>query len=729
MAGFVRRYNFFPGTETIALIEGVIIVDLPPPGAISGVSTGVVGLVGEFADVSSAVKIDGSGNVTTHPKPVEIFSGQDMINKLGGFTPTLGDFANSMGNGFVAIRNKRFARLTACAINNSSPLGVRMWRQLPTNAGLATPVPVVPMQPATINAATEFRSGVNRVLSAQLRNFTDDAAYKTGVDGVASPAGLPLATQDFTSATGDFVNAGARVGDALVLGVLPPDPTVVTDNPLTIGAVTVNVASTSGFPSAGYIFIDSEAIQYASKTPTSFTGLTRASLGTAAAAHLQNASVAQLTSAGTYRVAVVVGATTLTLQRQDGSNFTTLNWIPETAQPYRLHDDRTADTGVNNTLANAGGFVVPARPLDASIAQATNLNPAIVPASASQRSWDPLSGLTMRTHPTAPGLAYDATMQASNAVSSASLDALYSSSIDSYLGQDSPERDVNLVYAARTSTVIRAKLKSHASDSSQFGVGRVAIVSPPLTVQDTSTATGDASPGVGATRSERVFYSWPGALTFIPEAANVALAKANGGTTLDGILDVQGDGWLTAVCSNLPPERNPGQGAEPVPTVMSPVLGIQRGVPSLTMQDYIVMRQRGVAGLRIDRTVGPIFQSGITSSLVLGQKNIARRRMADFIEDSLAQAILPLSKLPLTDDLKDSTVSVIEAFMLSLLSPNNPPAQRISDYQTDRQSGNTPDLEAQGIFVVIVNVRSLASADFFVIQASVGEGVVIVKSL
>jgi len=320
-------------------------------------------------------------------------------------------------------------------------------------------------------------------------------------------------------------------------------------------------------------------------------------------------------------------------------------------------------------------------------------------------------------------------VQAVNAVSSAALDALYSAAIDGFLGQDRPERDANIIFSARTSAVIRAKLKSHVLDSSQFGVGRVACVSPPLTVQDTQTAVGDSSPGVGATRTERVFYSWPGALTFVPEAANIAIAKADGGTTVDGILDVQGDGWLAAVCSNLPPERNPGQGAEPVPTVMSPVLGIQRGVPSLTMGEYIIMRQAGVAGLRIDRTVGPIFQSGITSSLVSGQKNIARRRIADFIEDSLAQSLVPLSKLPLTDGLKDAVAGQTVAFMDSLLSPNNPAAQRIKDYQVDRNSGNTPDSEAQGIYVVIVNVRSLASADFIVVQAQVGEGVVIVKAL
>ena len=47
MAGFVRRFSYVPGLDVIGQIEGVVIVDLPPPGAITGQNTGVVGLVGE----------------------------------------------------------------------------------------------------------------------------------------------------------------------------------------------------------------------------------------------------------------------------------------------------------------------------------------------------------------------------------------------------------------------------------------------------------------------------------------------------------------------------------------------------------------------------------------------------------------------------------------------------------------------------------------------------------
>lgn len=67
---------------------------------------------------------------------------------------------------------------------------------------------------------------------------------------------------------------------------------VLTDNPLTAGATTVNVSSTTGFPTSGIITTDLEAIFYTGKTATSFTGCTRGFDGTTAVSHLIGATVA-----------------------------------------------------------------------------------------------------------------------------------------------------------------------------------------------------------------------------------------------------------------------------------------------------------------------------------------------------------------------------------------------------------------------------------------------------
>src|SRR5258708_25046554 len=105
-SGFVRRFNFSPPTNLITAIEGVVIIDLPPAGQIAGVSSGVACLVGEFADSTFGVAVDNNGNVTQSAQAVQIFSGSDLVAKLGGFDATIGDFGGTMGNGFVELRSE-----------------------------------------------------------------------------------------------------------------------------------------------------------------------------------------------------------------------------------------------------------------------------------------------------------------------------------------------------------------------------------------------------------------------------------------------------------------------------------------------------------------------------------------------------------------------------------------------------------------------------------------------
>lgn len=662
MAGFVRRFGFFPGVETITLIEGVVIVDLPPPGPVQGVSTGVVGMVGEFADMSYATQVDASGVVTTLCRPVEIFSGQDLIDKVGGWDSTIGQHGNAGGNGFVSLRNKKFSRLVLAPINLASGGAGRAWRQLPTNLSATQAIPAVPLAGGRVEAGREFRNTSNRVKLAKRISFTAIGHFKNGTDG-AITATSSAATQTFVSAGGGFLTAQnggpVKKGTLLVLGQIGG-----------AGALGANAA--------------------------------------------------------TYRVTTdAANNTDLVVQKLDGTNF---DWTTGTAQPYRLHPETDGDTGgtggIATALADAAGYTLPCRPIDATIAAATLCTPTVIPPAPAAGSWDSLSGLMLRSH-VSSGFVFDTNVQAPNAANHASIDALYATAFDAMAQDNAPMREVNIVFSSRSSTTIRSKARSHVLLSSESGFGRIACISPNLQTVSVATAIGDADPGVGATRNERVSYAWPGAQTFVPEAVNVSIGTADGLTTIDGLLDVPGDGWLAAVLSNLPPERNPGQAGPPVDTVLSPVLALQRGLAQMGVGEYINFRAQGVVALRLDRTSGPIFQSGITSSLTSGQKNINRRRMADFIQDSVSQRLVPFTKQPLTQGLKDSATGEVDAFLNQLLSPNNPAAQRINAYSVDDVSGNTPAMSAQGIFVIIARVRTLSTADFIVFQTEIGESVVV----
>lgn len=64
-----------------------------------------------------------------------------------------------------------------------------------------------------------------------------------------------------------------------------PDYTTWLTAELSPSATSMNVRSTTGWPSSGYLWIDSEAIAYTSTTATTFAGLTRGALGSLAQTH------------------------------------------------------------------------------------------------------------------------------------------------------------------------------------------------------------------------------------------------------------------------------------------------------------------------------------------------------------------------------------------------------------------------------------------------------------
>lgn len=865
MGGFTRRYASFPGADVISSIEGVVIVDNPAPGAVAGTPTGVVALIGEFADCHLGVVVDpATGLITTQPQPVQITSGQDQLNQLGGFDATLGDWANSCGNGFASLRGKQFAALVCVPINLASSHGARIWRQLPTNKSAIDASPIVPTSAAQVPAAYEFRVAPNRVRTAQLVTFAGLEAYQTGVDaavlavaGAATPASItssvgPFAlfpaetlivafnaggSQTFTvlgvkgfvqgaaatfaalngttvkfalnggatqtitfdssavdaATTAAFIDANLTGGSASVVGgqvkvfsgqfgtgssvnVISTNAaagfaaaglgTAGTGSAANLAAMTAAElatllgAITNGTATAvgGALVLTSTTtgtggtVQVsASSTVTGYLGFDNAvHTGAAAGSGTQTVGTVSIPSGGltnsqvtkgdafvlgviggagalggnaaTYRVVGVASDTSITVETADGSAF---NWVTGSALPYRFHVAQVFDsTGQGSVITDAAqtGYVLPMRPLDATIGASSALAPSVTPPAATATAWDPLSGLTGGN---IASLVYTAAVQGVNPPSSASFDALYQSCLDALLGDADPARSVNIVVTARTSATIRAATKAHVGLASQQGIGRTAPISPALSVSSLTTVLG--SLGVQATRAERLDYNWPGFVYSLPEAVGISIPRTDGRATLDGLVEGLLSIQLASVLSVLPPENNPGQLAEPVPTAMANVLAFQRSVAGLNLgiNDYTLLKQGGVCALRFDRDAGPIFQSGVTSSLTPGQTNINRRRMADFIQDSLTTAYQPFSKSPLTQELKDTLFAETDNFLSGLLSANNPTAQRIVAYQIDNKSGNTPDLEARGIYVLIVKVRTLATLLDVVLSSQIGEGVVI----
>jgi len=661
-AGFIQRFGSLPSVQQIQAIEGVVIVDGVGPAQIQGTGTGVVGVVGEFADMSQAVLVEG-GNVSSKSQPVAVTSDAMLVSYVGGFDSTLGDFGGAGGNGLADIRGKRFAGLVVAPVNLASSKAVRLVRDLPTNASATDPSPIIPMQGATVFAGTLFQDGsaTKQTKTAGRVVFAGTGAYLSATDGV-SVAGGSSGGQLFQSATAAFVTNGVAVGDAIVIGVFGTDA-----------------------------------------------------------------------DAGTYRVRAISSETQLVVGKLDGTDFA---WTGDTALPFRIHAAACADSGAGlfTTLAQ---FTVPARPIMENVAEAVVLVPAVPAAAGSATAWEPLSGLKLCTQPgSGNGLVYTADVQAPNAANSSALLAKYVEVIEALEADSDPANAINIVMASRSARLLAKELRLLAESRSAAGLGMVAVVAPGLGCQTlaaaTSSATGattDSVFGVAASdaagRSDRVIYTWTGIRQYNPDAVGISIETATGGTTTDGVLDLTACGHLCSVLSQIPPERNPGELTALTTSALATILGQQRGAPVLTRADYEIMKAGGICGIRIDRATGPVFQSGITTSLVSGRTRISRRRMADFIQDSLARQYNLYVKQLLTDDVKTALISETDAFLASLKSEAVPRQQRISDYSVDATSGNTPEQEAAGIYVLTVAVRLLSEADNIVLLSNISESVVV----
>jgi hypothetical protein len=162
---------------------------------------------------------------------------------------------------------------------------------------------------------------------------------------------------------------------------------------------------------------------------------------------------------------------------------------------------------------------------------------------------------------------------------------------------------------------------------------------------------------------------------------------------------------------------------------MANAIGIQRGISGLGMNEYKQLRAKGVMAGRNDKVNGRVFQSGVTRSIQAGEAEIYTRRFSFFVEDSIATALAPFSKLPITESMKDQMLGLVHDFFEQLLSSNNKSASRIRGYDVDAKSGNTPELEDAGIFVIKYAAEMIPIANTIVQQAQVGYGVLDITRL
>jgi hypothetical protein len=136
-----------------------------------------------------------------------------------------------------------------------------------------------------------FTTNTFEVVSTPNSNSFTITMPTTEAGSGMSGGGSTITTTPYVIIGPPFQISGFGWGAGVWSGLTPGSLQNQLDGAINNSITTITVDSTTGFPAAGTILIDSELITYASKSGTQFLTCGRGASGTTAASHLDNATV------------------------------------------------------------------------------------------------------------------------------------------------------------------------------------------------------------------------------------------------------------------------------------------------------------------------------------------------------------------------------------------------------------------------------------------------------
>lgn len=728
MANFIRRFLFDPGLETLLEIESVNILDLEPPAELTGVGSGTVLCVGEFEN-GPFVQREVSG--ASDFKTTFGTFGYEYDGVAGGNPCARARKADGVlspeywnGNGFVQLVNKKFRRLIIQRVDTSVG-SVSFTRLASLSGGLDPTFALTTGQQLTFDPGTGAVSAV----------FTGTPAIRTSAAGTYPTTFAGGEKMNVTIDTGIAgkqigpVDIVFQAGDQSQVQVIARINTVLGYTAAAVGGVNITTITGRVGGTAGKVTINS--IDALVATKTGFTAASSSGAGTVA--NITAVTVAEVSAA------VTLADPTTEADRDasgrlriytTGATLAITVATTATGLGFTVPSSAAAATGTDGTIPagtrvrNAGGteWVT----MQSLAVLAGSAGPYTVKVRHALDDGTGLAALaaTVDVLPYPIDLGAFAVTNLSplaQALTEAQIDAKYSTALDSTKILGKAAQQANIVIASRQSNTARVALKSSALDASAEGCfGRMAVIRPPLGTLR-ADAMGSAQPSVAAYRDQRVVYAFPGVQTYVSQIAARG-ATAGAGFTDDGIIDAGFDGFVASVMSQLPPEENPGQ----VTTFLTGVLGVEANnadVQALEIGDYTAFRRYGIAAPRMDDGTA-IIQSGVTSvdpQIHPNLRNIARRRMADQIQDTLALRLKAFGKKLNNRPRRAAIVSEVRSYLRGLQE-----GERIDSYSV--VIGSDAAELSLGVFRLIIKVKTYSSLDSIVLETTIGESVVVAEA-
>jgi len=270
---------------------------------------------------------------------------------------------------------------------------------------------------------------------------------------------------------------------------------------------------------------------------------------------------------------------------------------------------------------------------------------------------------------------------------------------------ETDDADVDILFVAECPSALCATvntgLEAYVGDCDK---GMVVLCTP------NNQSSSSAITYVADYRDDRIIYTWPRVLT--TDFYDTDLAE----------VEVDGNSFAAAAILNLDPEISPG-GATGAPYLKG-ITGLEVETTSRTTYDDL--RDAGVAAWFLSKTLGPVLYGGITTSITSGLIQVFRRRMTDYITESIAAyaenyVSKPLDLVLATQTLGSNTGALITAILGFLEGLRT--KKRIHSYAVDAFGGNTQDDLDSGRWYILLSVKLFAAMDEIVLKASIGETV------
>lgn len=752
MSAFIRRYTSMPAMDVLTEIEAVNIIDQTPQNVFVGVGSGTVLAVGEYEDGPFAAGSDSPDYVNptsvagiagvSSQSILEIYGDADAKRKFGGFGFThdgvpysapcarqrMGEHWN--GNGFLKMRGLRTKRLMVGRVDTS--------------------VGTVSFFPLAIVDGT-VRNRVALTVGDVIGIDTDQGSGSESVAiaaVVATEIGTGFATSGFVG--GEQIRLAFDGGSPVLVVFSASDSTraqVAAKINLAVGA-TVASDNGVGITLVGFVKGTAGAVAIEEVTAGAL-----AAIGLTAGTTAGTGNVANLSIVSAAEIAAIINASPAL--QADGAIATVTP---------------SGSLRVASATTSGGTVQVVAGPIQAAFGLATTSALAgqhdggVIPAGTRVSDgvgyWVTMQTLTIQSGDSFPGgknegphsvkvralldvegrpgataatvvylvdqpafAAFTVTNpQALTAsLTDAQIDNAYGAVFEKSKSIGGPARVANFMLVARRSpTTVFLGRENVEFVSANGCFGRKYVTRSPL-----GYTADQAIADVASYRSDRVYYTTIPLQLYVPEIAFRGTAGGIG-FTANGVIDVGADTALTTLCAMLSPEEDPGQQTD----LLKAWLGVSASGVDYSIETYKAFRRAGICAPRSDSFAsGLFFQSGVTSSLEEGRTEINRRNMADFVQDSLAILALPYSKkLPSLAN-KSAFRGDVEAWLNTLQSPERPDASRISAYRVDEKAGNSPDLEAKGVFVLLVKVRTYESMKYIEIPVEIGSAVTITDQI